>query len=121
MGRPKGRKNRQWTKDERLRIVKQILEEHLTWDYVANTENLSLSMLKRWIDAYEDFGEDGLELKSGNRFSALHTSKSLSEEERLKLIIMQQEIEIERLKKGYIVKGVGASKEYVTLRKKSMK
>ena len=37
--------------------------------------------------------------KTGNLFAALHTSKSLTEEERLRLIIAQQEVEIERLKK----------------------
>ena len=47
-------------------------------------------------------------------FAALHTSKTLSEVERLRLTVLKQEIEIERLKKGYIVKGVGAEKEYVS-------
>ena len=71
-----------------------------------------------FIRTYHEFGEEGLQSKkkTGNRFSALHTSKSLTEVDRLKLIVMKQEIEIERLKKGYIVKGVGASKEFVTSR-----
>ena len=50
----------------------------------------------------------------GNPFAALHTSKSLSREERLELENLKLRIENERLKKGYIVKGVGANKEYVT-------
>lgn len=37
-----------------------------------------------------------------------------SELEQLRLLVIKQEIEIERLKKGYWVEGVGASKEYVT-------
>ena len=53
-------------------------------------------------------------LHPGNRFSALHSSKSLSEEEKLKLLVEKLEIENERLKKGYTVKGVGANKEFVT-------
>ena len=52
--------------------------------------------------------------KNGNPYAALHTSKSLSEVERLRLIIAKQEVEIARLKKGYWVEGVGANKEYVT-------
>ena len=51
--------------------------------------------------------------KTGNPFAALHTSKSMSEVERLKLLVAKQEIEINRLKKGYIVKGVGVNKEFV--------
>ena len=39
---------------------------------------------------------------------------SLSEVDRLRLIVAKQEIEIARLKKGYWVEGVGADKEYVT-------
>ena len=47
-------------------------------------------------------------------FSALHTSKSLSKNERLILLVEKLQIENERLKKGYTVKGVGADKEFVT-------
>jgi len=75
-------------------------------------------MLWNWIQKYRLEGENALEnkKKTGNKFAALHTSKSLSVEERQRLIIEKQQIEIERLKKGYIVKGVGAGKEFVTLK-----
>ena len=68
-------------------------------------------------------GEKGLEnkKKTGNVFSALHTSKSLSEVERLRLLVAKQEIEIERLKKGYTVKGVGANKGFATTNGVSLK
>jgi hypothetical protein len=59
-------------------------------------------------------GEESLESRRGNPYSALHASKSLSEIERLRLIVAKQEVEIARLKKGYWVEGVGANKEYVT-------
>lgn len=54
-------------------------------------------------------------------FSALHNSKSLTEVDRLKLELLKRDVEIERLKKGYQVKGVGANKEFVTLKGKSFK
>ena len=63
---------------------------------------------------YLEEGAEALEPKNGNPYAALHTSKSLSEVERLRLIIAKQEVEIARLKKGYWVEGVGANKEYVT-------
>ena len=80
-------------------------------------ENITRSMLYKWIEQYSTGGIDALEnkTKTGNSFSALWTSKSLTEEERLKLIVQKQEIEIERLKKGYQVKGVGAKKEFVII------
>ena len=73
-------------------------------------------MLSNWIKRYIEEGEEGLEHKKGkgNPYAALHTSKNLSEVERLRLEIMKKDIEIARLKKGYQVKGVGANKEYVT-------
>jgi len=118
MGRQKGGKNRSWSKEEKLRIVKRYFDEHIGRDTLAKEEKIASGMLWNWIQKYRLEGEDALEnkKKTGNKFSALHTSKSLSVEERQRLIIEKQQIEIERLKKGYIVKGVGAGKEFVTLK-----
>jgi len=117
MARPKGGKNRKWTKEEKLRIVKRNIEDHVGQRTVAKEEDLSIGMLSKWISDYLNLGEKGLESqnhKKGNPFSALHTSKSLGELERLKLENAKQRVEIERLKKGYTVRGVGAEKEFVT-------
>ena len=114
MGRPKGGKNRKWTAEEKLRIVNRHLKDHISINQVAREENISNGMLSSWISKYLDGGEAALAGKSGNPYAALHTSKNLTEEERLRLIIAKQEVEIARLKKGYFVKGVGAKKEYVT-------
>ena len=59
--------------------------------------------------------------KPGNPFAAIYSSKTLTEEQRLKLIVEKQKIEIERLKKGYVVKGVGANKEFIPLNNKNSK
>ena len=121
MGRPKGGKNRRWTVEEKLRIVNRHLKDHISINQVAREENISNGMLSSWISKYLDGGEAALAGKSGNPYAALHTSKSLTEEERLRLIIAKQEVEIARLKKGYFVKGVGAKKEYVTGKEKTTK
>ena len=116
-GRPKGGKNRQWTVEEKSRIVKRNLEDKIGQHRVAREEGLSRGTLHRWITAYLEKGEAGLKnkKKTGNRFSALHTSKSLTEIERLQLIAAKQQIEIARLKNGYTVEGSGARKVFVTL------
>ena len=116
MGRPKGGTNRKWSKEEKLRIVKRYLNEGIGSRPLGRQEGIDSGMIRIWVNKYLDRGESALEnqKKTGNRFSALHTSKSLSEIDRLNLIIMKQEIEIERLKKGYQVKGDGSSKEFVT-------
>ena len=68
-------------------------------------------------------GENGFIHKGhpGNPFAALHISKNLSEIERLRLTVAKLEVENERLKKGYLVKGVGVAKEFVIGREKSTK
>ena len=47
--------------------------------------------------------------------------KSLTSLEKLEYENMKLRIENERLKKGYMVKGVGANKEFVTFKDKNMK
>ncbi len=123
MGRPKGRKNRKWTKEDRMRVVKRYLDDHIGTGTLAKAENVPRSTLRKWITKYLENGEEALESKkkTGNRFAALYRSKSLPLEERQRLIIEKQQIEIERLKKGYIVKGAGAGKEYVTIPDVNMK
>ncbi len=88
---------------------------------VAREYGISSGMLSNWISKYIDGGVAALAGRSGNPYAALHSSKRLSEEERLRLIIAKQEVEIARLKKGYFVKGVGAKKEYVTGKEKITK
>jgi transposase-like protein len=125
IGRTKGGKNRKWSKEEKLQIVLEYFSGSVGGNKLAKEYGISKGMIWRWIEAYRKFGEQGLEAAkhktSGNHFAALHTSKSLSEEERLRLIIAKQEIEIERLKKGYLVKGDGASKEFGITKDVSLK
>jgi transposase-like protein len=123
MGRPKCGKNKTWSKDEKLRIVRRYFDEGIGQKPLAKEEGIARGMLANWIYRYLDEGEDGLEnkKKTGNKFAALNTSNSLSEVDRLRLIVAKQEIEIERLKKGYIVKGAGAKKEFVTTKDASTK
>ena len=115
MGRPKGGKNRNWTKEEKLRIVNRYMDEGIGSHKLGLEEKISSSMIRKWVRLYLAEGEDALDnkKKTGNHFAALWTSKSLNETEKLKLIIQKQEIEIERLKKGYQVKGAGANKVFV--------
>ena len=78
-------------------------------------------MVSVWVKKYLEEGEDALEPHNGNPYAALHTSKSLSAVERLRLMVAKLEVENARLKKGYWVEGAGASKEYVTGNEKTMK
>jgi DNA-binding PadR family transcriptional regulator len=50
MGNPKGRKNRTWSKEEKLRIVRRYLDEGIGSDSLAKEENISGGMLRNWIN-----------------------------------------------------------------------
>lgn len=117
MGRPKGGKNRKWTNEERLKYVLMCEEDHIPVCTLAREAGIPYGTLDGWVRRYRRGGVEALnpeKMNRGNRFSALHSSKSLTETERLTLLVEKLQIENERLKKGYIVKGVGADKEFVT-------
>jgi len=124
VGRPKGGKNRKWTNEERLKYVLLCEEELLSPEYVERNYGVSAGTLRGWIKRYRRGGIDALnpkKLHPGNKFAALHTCKSLSTEDELRLLVEKLEVENERLKKGYIVKGVGADKVFVTLKELNSK
>ena len=114
MGTKKGTKPRKWSKEEKLKLVMLHLNEKVSLMQIEKEYSVSNGLVSTWVKKYLNGGEDALVSRSGNPYAALHTSKSLSEVERLRLIVAKQEIEIARLKKGYWVEGVGANKEYVT-------
>ncbi len=114
MAGKKGISHRKWSKEDKLNIIRLHLDEHISIREIEKEHKVSHSMVSRWMRIYLEEGEDALEPHNGNPYSALHTSKSLSEIERLRLMVAKLEVENARLKKGYEVKGVGANKEYVT-------
>ena len=114
-GRPKGGKNRKYTYEFKLKVVQDREENHLSQPDLEKKYEAARSVMIRWAKLY---GEGLLETgrkRTGNPYSALHTSKSLSKEERLELENLKLKIENERLKKGYLVKGGGVKKEYVSI------
>ena len=119
----KGQSRREWTPEQKAEIVYKHLNDHISVRTLEKEYQADRSMICKWVKKYIAEGESTFVHKGhpGNPFAALHTSKNLSEVERLRLMVAKLEIENERLKKGYIVKGVGASKEFVTGREKSMK
>ena len=100
MGCKKGIPHRKWSKSEKLKLVKLHLEEHMSIREIERQYSVEHSLVSRWVENYLTEGEDALVSHKGNPYAALYTSKSLSEVERLRLIVAKQEIEIARLKKG---------------------
>ena len=116
IGRPKGGKNKKYSYEFKLKVIQDRIDNHLSWSELEKKYGVVQSVIQRWEKLYnEGILETGRTHKKGNPFAALHTSKSLSKEERLELENLKLRIENERLKKGYIVKGGGVNKEYVSI------
>ena len=126
MGHPKGTKNVMRSPEEKEQLVLEWQTTNIGMQTFAVSKGLAPRPFMRWVHAYEEQGIDGLKSKtgkcgSGNPYAALHTKKELTEVEKLRLELAKKEVECERLKKGYSVKGVGRRKEYVIINKKNSK
>lgn len=117
----KGQNKRVWTPEQKAEIVYKHLNDHISVRTLEKEYHADRSMICKWVKKYIAEGESSFVHKGhpGNPFAALHVSKNLSEVERLRLTVAKLEVENERLKKGYLAKGVGASKEFVTGREKN--
>lgn len=106
--------NRYWSKNEKLRIIRLVVDEGLSTEQVAKQEDISGGMLRNWIKKYIHQGEEALENKKkpGNPLSKYSNRKKLSELEKLEYENMKLRIENERLKKGYMMKGDGSVVTY---------
>ena len=110
MGRPKGGKNKYWSKEEKLKLIKEHLDNNISTNEITTRENISNGMYNNWLKKYLELGEDGLEnrKKPGNPLMKYSAKKNLTELEKLEYENMKLRIENERLKKGYMMKGDGS-------------
>jgi transposase-like protein len=128
MGRPKGTKNNMKTPKEKEKL---ILEWQLSGmkviDFV-NNKKISESAFRKWRRKYKKGGISGLKRETGKvinpekaKNKGIYLRKPKTREEELELQVIKLQIENERLKKGYTVKGDGAKKEYVSTLEKNTK
>ena len=119
----KGVPHRKFSKEEKLRYVEMHLKEKKSIAAIEAECGIRHTLISSWVKKFIEEGEAGLEPKgrNGNPYSALYTSKNLSELDRSRLTVAKQAVEIERLKKGYYVEGVGENKEFVTIKDRNTK
>ncbi len=105
-----GRKNKYWSKEDKLKIVKKIVEEGYSARQVSKENNADNTMVCRWVRKYLEYGESSLEnkRKPGNPLMKYSKKKTLTQIEKLEYENMKLRIENERLKKGYMMKGDGS-------------
>lgn len=124
MGRPTGTKNIMRTAEEKAKIIEEYLTNKHGLHYYEKKYNIHYQALHRWYNKYLAEGVKGLESKTGKKkgkTKGYGARKPKNHEEELELKIMKLEIENARLKKGYLVKGGGVQKEYVTTLDENMK
>ena len=96
----KGTSHRKYSKDEKMKYVRLHLDEHMSLRQIEKEYGIGNALVGAWVKKYLEEGEEALEPHNGNPYAALHRSKSLTEVERLRLLVAKQEVEIARLKKG---------------------
>ena len=100
MSKSRGYPNRHWTVEERLKYVQMHEKDHIPVWTIMREFNIPRSTLRGWIKRYREGGIEALnpkKLRAGNHFAALHRSKSLTENERLLLLVEKLQIENEPL------------------------
>ena len=123
MGRIIGSKNNMRSPEEKEKIVLEKLNG-VTETSLKNKYKISRDSIWEWTTKYLKYGIDGLKSKTGKSSKkgvSGRPRKAATREEKLERENIKLKIEIERLKKGYYVKGVGQRKEYVFINSKNIK
>ena len=116
MGRPKGGKNREWSKEEKFKYVNMVISGEKSAFEIEREYGIVRSMVSNWIKRYNEQGIEGLQnkRKPGNPLLKYSSKKELTPLEQLEYENMLLRIENERLKKGY-------TEEDVIIAKSSMR
>lgn len=118
------RTNNMRTPKEKEKILKEFYSGKIGRNEICRKYSISTQTLRDWRMKYDTFGIDGLKSNTGKtkgENKGIGLRKGKTNEEKLKLKIMKLEIENARLKKGYLVRGGGDQKEYVTTLEENMK
>ena len=101
MGHPTGKANRYYTKDEKLRYVKEVLEGRSSKE-VGREAGINSRLIRKWAALYLDHGEKALEnkRKPGNPLCRYTNKKGRSEIEQLRYELARAELELAKLKKA---------------------
>ena len=105
----KGQKFKQWTAEEKYKIIEPALNMTKSTSNITKETGLSNGMINNWIKRYREKGFEGLipQKKPGNALAKYSKKKNLTKEEQLEYENMKLRIENEMLKKGFLMKEDG--------------
>ena len=115
-----------YTDEEKLEIVKDHINNLIPIRACAAKYNISATSLVYWLRKYREKGKAGLKSMIGKNHGPKKgrpkgTFKPKTAIEELQKDNLKLQVEIERLKKGYLTKGVGVKKEFISINNKNFK
>ena len=101
MGHPTGKVNRYYSRDEKLRYVKEVLGGRSSKE-VGREAGINSRLIREWVTLYLGHGEKALEnkRKPGNPLCRYANKKDMSEIEQLRYELAKAELELAKLKKA---------------------
>lgn len=100
MPRKSSRKNRRWTTEEKVRIVKRYLDLEGSLSDISREEKVLPGQLSTWSKKFSESGVAGLVNKPKGRFSHISNKKNPTKLELLEYENFKLKMENELLKKG---------------------
>ncbi|CDR30920.1 Uncharacterised protein [Acholeplasma oculi] len=115
-----------YSDDEKFSIVQDHINNRLSIRACATKYKVAVTSIVMWLRSYRLHGKEGLKSQIGRKRGSgkgrpLGTFKPKTTIEELEKENIKLQIEIERLKKGYLVKGVGAKKVFISINNKNFK
>ena len=102
MGHPTGKTNRYYSRDEKLRYIKEVLGGRSSKE-VGREAGINSRLIRKWVTLYLDHGEKALEnkRKPGNPLCRYSNKKDMSEIEQLRYELAKVELALAKLKKAW--------------------
>ncbi|MBQ6142991.1 MAG: hypothetical protein IJI84_00640 [Clostridia bacterium] len=107
-----------YTREQRIDIGKKIYDQELSYKDAMKMFNVARPTLVTYVNLYKATINAPKGLRPSS--NSVRDYLSLIKKE-LIYELMNKDIELERLKKGYAVRGVGAKKVFVSIRDVNMK
>lgn len=108
-----------YTREQRIDIGKKVYSREISYQEAMDMFNVARSTIVTYVNLYKTTSNAPKGLRPSSN-SVVKDYSSLTKKELINEL-MNKDIEIERLKKGYAVKGAGAKKEFVFIQDVNMK
>ena len=92
-----------YTTEERVKIVKEHIDEGKSISVLANEHGLHYNLVKGWIQKYRTMGISGLEDRRGQR-KARQTARTSEEELRIRIAQLERENELLKMERDLLKK-----------------